>query len=264
LYIELQGLDFFRSMGSQASAAVADRKLTLCHYRILGLNVHCRREQVKAAYLKLAKELHPDMWLHDQKRDAAVAAQRFRQVQEAYQCLVNDSRRFAYDQAHGIDTRKFDQPACQNKSTMPQEKGLGSKDVNKKHGDPQTVVRTMPNVTHGGTSANRYTNSKFAYSQQETTCARPSSSFESHPRSERARRAKASKTEAQGKAAPLRPPSPDVEDLADQLFEVLRHRIRPAHSGSAAEDMFVDSDGKVQRYRETRASSANGIFQVVG
>merc|ERR1719433_1073476 len=80
------------------------------------------------------------MWFHDQKKgDAAVAARRFRQVQEAYQCLVDDSKRSAYDQAHGIERRRFYQPACENKSTMSQGRDLGSKIVNKKRGDAQTV-----------------------------------------------------------------------------------------------------------------------------
>ena len=52
------------------------------HYRVLGLTVGATRAQIKASYLALAKQWHPDLHHGDPK-----AAEKFKVIQEAYEAL---------------------------------------------------------------------------------------------------------------------------------------------------------------------------------
>jgi DnaJ-class molecular chaperone len=61
------------------------------HYAALGLDSAASLADVKKAFRQKASFFHPD------RNPAADAAQRFRQVQEAYEVLSDDARRQAYD-----------------------------------------------------------------------------------------------------------------------------------------------------------------------
>ncbi len=62
------------------------------HYRTLGVRRSASPEEIKASYRQLAKRLHPDL---NQHRPAA--AERFKEVQEAYQILSDKYKRASYD-----------------------------------------------------------------------------------------------------------------------------------------------------------------------
>ena len=51
--------------------------------------------QIKSAYRKLAKQYHPDV------NDSPDAAERFREITEAYDTLTDPDRRRRYDRLHG-------------------------------------------------------------------------------------------------------------------------------------------------------------------
>lgn len=61
-------------------------------YTTLGLKKGASDAEIKAAYRKLAKQLHPDRTKDDLK-----AAERFKEVSSAYAILSEDDRRGAYD-----------------------------------------------------------------------------------------------------------------------------------------------------------------------
>jgi DnaJ-class molecular chaperone len=61
------------------------------HYAALGLDSAASLADVKKAFRQKASFFHPD------RNPAADAAQRFRQVQAAYEVLSDDARRQAYD-----------------------------------------------------------------------------------------------------------------------------------------------------------------------
>jgi molecular chaperone DnaJ len=61
------------------------------YYEILGIARDASEQDVKKAFRRLARELHPDV------NDAPDADERFRQVAEAYEVLSNRERRDLYD-----------------------------------------------------------------------------------------------------------------------------------------------------------------------
>jgi molecular chaperone DnaJ len=61
-------------------------------YDILGVPKGATQSEIKKAYAKLARELHPD------KNTAADAKQKFSAINEAYQTLSDEKRRQVYDQ----------------------------------------------------------------------------------------------------------------------------------------------------------------------
>jgi len=63
------------------------------YYSILGLEKTAAKDDVKKAYKKLAKKWHPDKNPNNQEE----ATRKFKEVSEAYQVLVDDSKRRTYD-----------------------------------------------------------------------------------------------------------------------------------------------------------------------
>jgi DnaJ-class molecular chaperone len=61
------------------------------HYASLGLNSAATLSDIKKAFRQRASAFHPD------RNSAADAAQKFREVQEAYDVLSDDEKRRAYD-----------------------------------------------------------------------------------------------------------------------------------------------------------------------
>jgi DnaJ-class molecular chaperone len=61
------------------------------HYAALGLNSAATLSDIKKAFRQRAALFHPD------RNSAADAAVRFREVQEAYDVLSDDTKRQAYD-----------------------------------------------------------------------------------------------------------------------------------------------------------------------
>lgn len=71
------------------------------YYEVLGLAKGASKADIKKAYRKLAKELHPD------RNKAADAEGKFKELQEAYEVLSDDHKRDAYDQYGFAGTQSF-------------------------------------------------------------------------------------------------------------------------------------------------------------
>lgn len=67
-----------------------------CLYKILGVSVYASQEEIKKAYRLLALRWHPD-----RNPDDPLAGARFREVQEAYEELVDPLKRHRYDRGRG-------------------------------------------------------------------------------------------------------------------------------------------------------------------
>lgn len=63
-----------------------------CYYDVLGVNRGASTDEIKKAYRKKAKELHPD-----RNKDDPSAETQFKEVNEAYDCLKDDQKKAAYD-----------------------------------------------------------------------------------------------------------------------------------------------------------------------
>jgi len=75
------------------------------YYEVLGISKGSGKEEIKAAYRKLAKKYHPDV------NKAPDAEAKFKEVQEAYDVLYDDQKKAAYDQ---FGHAAFDQNGGQN------------------------------------------------------------------------------------------------------------------------------------------------------
>jgi molecular chaperone DnaJ len=69
------------------------------YYNILGISKSASKEEIKKAFYKLAHKYHPD------KKEGNEA--KFKEVNEAYQVLSNDSKRSQYDQFGSADGAPF-------------------------------------------------------------------------------------------------------------------------------------------------------------
>lgn len=66
--------------------------MATCYYKVLGVSVRASQEEIKRAFRLLALRWHPDCNPHD-----PMAAERFREALEAYENLVDPSKRGRYD-----------------------------------------------------------------------------------------------------------------------------------------------------------------------
>ena len=75
------------------------------YYDVLGVDKTASASEIKSAYYKLAKKYHPDL-----NKDNAEAAEKFKEVNEAYEVLSDEKKRANYDQfgsANGPNPNDF-------------------------------------------------------------------------------------------------------------------------------------------------------------
>ena len=70
------------------------------YYKILGVDKSIPQKDVKKAYLKRAKQFHPDLHPDDPKAQA-----KFQALQEAYDVIGDPAKRAKYDQAALVDSK---------------------------------------------------------------------------------------------------------------------------------------------------------------
>ena len=64
------------------------------YYEILEIDKDADSESIKKAYKKLAKKFHPDL----NPDDIELSEEKFKEINEAYHVLIDDSERKKYDQ----------------------------------------------------------------------------------------------------------------------------------------------------------------------
>ena len=81
-------------------------------YYILGLDPNCSLDDIKAAYRKLSKKLHPDLNQGDEYFE-----NRFRDIKEAFETLRDPAKRELYNEQLG--KFKSERPAAEPNETQP-------------------------------------------------------------------------------------------------------------------------------------------------
>jgi len=81
------------------------------YYEILGISKDAKKEDIKKAYRKLVKKYHPDV------NKEAGTDEKFKEVQEAYEVLSDESKRKAYDQYGHAGTSGFNPGSTNGYST---------------------------------------------------------------------------------------------------------------------------------------------------
>ncbi len=72
------------------------------YYKILGVDKSASEDEIKSAYRKLAKKYHPDL-----NKDNPEAADKFKEINEAYEVLSDSQKRKNYDQFGSADGAQF-------------------------------------------------------------------------------------------------------------------------------------------------------------
>ena len=67
------------------------------HYDVLGVHPDATQAEIKSAYLKLSKELHPDKNLKSDKFDRELIHEQYVKVNQAYSVLGKEKDRQHYD-----------------------------------------------------------------------------------------------------------------------------------------------------------------------
>ena len=63
------------------------------YYEVLGIDRSASADEIKSAFRKLSKKYHPDL-----NPDDPTAEEKFKEINEAYQCLSNQEKKAKYDQ----------------------------------------------------------------------------------------------------------------------------------------------------------------------
>ena len=83
-----------RFASQQSKATPSENPPSKSHYEVLGIMPDATHTEVREAFFRKAKELHPDV------NPAEDARERFEEVQNAFQALKNKKSRKVYDSKH--------------------------------------------------------------------------------------------------------------------------------------------------------------------
>lgn len=68
------------------------------YYEVLGVSKRASEEEIKKIYKKLARKYHPDLQRNKPDKEKEIAADKFKELEEAHKVLTDNSKRSTYDQ----------------------------------------------------------------------------------------------------------------------------------------------------------------------
>src|SRR5262245_22235231 len=108
------------------------------YYKILGVDKNASADDIKKAYRKLARKLHPDLNPNDKE-----AHKKFQEINEANEVLSDPEKRKKYDQ-YGKDWQHAEQFEQQRQSRPRQEQHTtGGYDFTDESGDFSSFFESM-------------------------------------------------------------------------------------------------------------------------
>jgi curved DNA-binding protein CbpA len=113
------------------------------HYEVLGLRMDCSAAEIRAAYRKLALRYHPD------QSSSPASTEKFLRIGEAYQCLIDPSRRAAYDRLIRMDSGKAAPPPKARPTPPPSAPRAATKVQRERIEDPTDVSRLRTTMQTG-------------------------------------------------------------------------------------------------------------------
>lgn len=97
-------------------------------YAILGVAQDADEDDIRKAYKKMALKWHPDRHSSKSDEEKAEAEKQFKQVGEAYECLIDPEKKSRYDQ--GVDPEDLDNPHAGHGGCGGGHGGMGGIDPN--------------------------------------------------------------------------------------------------------------------------------------
>lgn len=89
------------------------------HYEVLGVSSRAEPDEIRRAYLELARALHPDRTLGAEAQDADRTARRMQEVNDAWRVLRDPASRAAYDRALAIQHGRRPTRASDHRDVPP-------------------------------------------------------------------------------------------------------------------------------------------------
>lgn len=147
------------------------------YYKMLKITPNAKEDEIKAAYKKLAKEFHPDLYADNPL--VTLANDKLKELNEAYEVLSNKEKRKQYDEfrkriqngfRNGEDTSSSYQQ--ENVSTKYYSDKYSNNETNYKPNSQNctysgTQQNETNNYTHNSTRQNRYGSYNYTYGYKQ-------------------------------------------------------------------------------------------------
>ena len=121
-------------------------------YEVLGVSKNASKDEIKKAYRKLSKKYHPDI------NKEADAADKFKEITEAYESLSDDNKRAHYDQFGHTDPNQGFGGFGGGPPAPKMNRGLHHRNSKAREGDEEQQV---PGISQGGHSVRQPSRSGF-------------------------------------------------------------------------------------------------------
>lgn len=76
-------------------------------YELLGVTRTATKDEIKKKYREMAKKYHPDRFVNANKDEKTKAENMFKDINNAYETLIDDNRRAEYDGKSGNNDNDF-------------------------------------------------------------------------------------------------------------------------------------------------------------